>query len=51
MCEELCVLFINAVDGTFSQAALTGKIQIKEQLPKYFGGSIQLGKPLSLITN
>lgn len=32
------------VDGTFSQAALKGKIQLKEQLPKYFGGEIKLGK-------
>ena len=32
-----------AVDGTFCQAALKGKIQIKEQLPKYLGGRIQLG--------
>lgn len=31
------------VDGTFSQAALKGKIQLKEQLPKYFGGEIKLG--------
>ena len=30
------------VDGTFCQAALAGKIQLKEQLPKYLGGSIQL---------
>ena len=32
------------MDGTFSNAALQGKIQIKEQLPKYFGGSVQLGE-------
>ena len=31
------------VDGTFCHAALKGKIQIKEQLPKYLGGSVQLG--------
>ena len=30
------------VDGTFCQAALAGKIQLKEQLPKYLGRSIQL---------
>ena len=48
LCKGLCVLLITAVDGTFCQAALSGKIQIKEQLPKYFGGSIQLGKPLLL---
>lgn len=30
------------VDGTFCQAALKGKIYIKEQLPKYFGSSVQL---------
>lgn len=30
------------VDGTFCQAALKGKIQIREQLPKYLGGPIQL---------
>ena len=34
----------SSVDGTFSQAALKGKIQIKEQLPKYFGGEVQLGE-------
>ncbi len=39
--------FQNAVDGTFSQAALVGKIQIKEQLPKYLGGEIQLGEGYS----
>ena len=32
-----------AVDGTFYHAVLKGKIQIKEQLPKYLGGRIQLG--------
>ena len=32
------------VDGTFCQAALKGKIQIKEQLPKYLGGRVQLGR-------
>ena len=31
------------VDGTFCQAALTGKIQLKQQLTKYLGGQIQLG--------
>lgn len=30
------------VDGTFCQAALKGKIQLKEQLPKYLGGTVQL---------
>lgn len=30
------------VDGTFCQAALQTKINIKEQLPKYLDGSIQL---------
>ena len=39
---HVCTSF--AVDGTFSQAALKGKIQIKEQLPKYFGGEVQLGE-------
>ena len=32
------------MDGTFCHAALKGKIQIKEQLPKYLGGAIQLGR-------
>ena len=32
----------SAVDGTFCQAALQTKINIKEQLPKYFDGIIQL---------
>ena len=35
------------MDGTFSQAALKGKIQIKDQLPKYFGGEVQLGEALA----
>eukprot|EP00118_Oscarella_pearsei_P004281 m.18070 g.18070 ORF g.18070 m.18070 type:complete len:243 (+) comp27588_c0_seq5:120-848(+) len=30
------------VDGTFAQAALQTKINIKEQLPKYFDGSVLL---------
>uniref|UniRef100_A0A8C4THB0 rRNA-processing protein UTP23 homolog n=1 Tax=Erpetoichthys calabaricus TaxID=27687 RepID=A0A8C4THB0_ERPCA len=30
------------VDGTFCQAALKNKIQIKEQMPKYFMGEVQL---------
>ena len=30
------------VDGTFCQAALRGKIHIKDQLPKYIGSSVQL---------
>ncbi|KAK3511647.1 hypothetical protein QTP70_014581 [Hemibagrus guttatus] len=30
------------IDGTFCQAALKNKIQIKEQLPKYFMGEVQL---------
>ncbi|XP_063780550.1 rRNA-processing protein UTP23 homolog [Pseudophryne corroboree] len=30
------------LDGTFCQAALKNKIQIKEQLPKYFTGDVQL---------
>lgn len=30
------------VDGTFCQAALKNKIQIKEQLPKYLMGEVQL---------
>lgn len=38
----------HTVDGTFCQAALTGKIQLKEQLPKYFGGEIKLGELLCL---
>ncbi|XP_017310339.1 rRNA-processing protein UTP23 homolog [Ictalurus punctatus] len=29
------------IDGTFCQAALKNKIQIKEQLPKYFMGEVQ----------
>ena len=37
-------MFVHIVDGTFSQAALVGKIQIKDQLPKYLGGEVQLGK-------
>ena len=36
-------IYIYTVDGTFCQAALQGKILIKEQLPKYLGGNIQLG--------
>ncbi|XP_075070086.1 rRNA-processing protein UTP23 homolog [Mixophyes fleayi] len=30
------------LDGTFCQAALRNKIQIKEQMPKYFTGDVQL---------
>uniref|UniRef100_A0AAY4CCC9 rRNA-processing protein UTP23 homolog n=2 Tax=Denticeps clupeoides TaxID=299321 RepID=A0AAY4CCC9_9TELE len=30
------------IDGTFCQAALKGKIQIKEQMPKYLMGEVQL---------
>ncbi|KAK7906976.1 hypothetical protein WMY93_015588 [Mugilogobius chulae] len=30
------------VDGTFCQAALKNKIQIKEQMPKYLMGEVQL---------
>lgn len=30
------------IDGTFSLAALKNKIQIKEQLPKYLMGEVQL---------
>lgn len=30
------------VDGTFCQAALKNKIQIREQMPKYFMGEVQL---------
>lgn len=30
------------IDGTFCQAALENKIQIKEQMPKYFMGEVQL---------
>ena len=41
----------STVDGTFSQAALKGKIQIKEQLPKYFGGEVQLGEFVLLLGN
>ena len=38
------------VDGTFCQAALKGKIHIKEQLPKYIGSSVQLCiLPFSLV--
>ena len=37
------VCHFDVVDGTFSQAALKGKIQLKEQLPKYFGGEVKLG--------
>jgi hypothetical protein len=38
---------MHVVDGPFSQAALKGKIQLKEQLPKYFGGEVKLGKPVN----
>uniref|UniRef100_UPI0035902A5A rRNA-processing protein UTP23 homolog n=1 Tax=Myxine glutinosa TaxID=7769 RepID=UPI0035902A5A len=34
--------YLILLDGTFCQAALESKIQIKEQLPKYFGGEVQL---------
>ena len=40
---------MRAVDGTFCQAALKGKIYIKEQLPKYFGSSVQLGMHFRLV--
>lgn len=30
------------IDGTFCQAALKNKIQIKEQMPKYLMGEVQL---------
>ncbi|KAI4874179.1 hypothetical protein NFI96_018977 [Prochilodus magdalenae] len=30
------------IDGTFCQSALKNKIQIKEQMPKYFMGEVQL---------
>ncbi|XP_072530983.1 rRNA-processing protein UTP23 homolog [Salminus brasiliensis] len=30
------------IDGTFCQAALKNKIQIREQMPKYFMGEVQL---------
>lgn len=30
------------LDGTFCQAALKNQIQIKEQLPKYLMGEVQL---------
>ena len=40
---SVCGIDLFTVDGTFCQAALDGKIQIKEQLPKYLGGAIQLG--------
>lgn len=30
------------IDGTFCQAALKNKIQIKEQLPKYLMGEVRL---------
>lgn len=32
------------VDGTFCQAALQGKINISEQLPKYLGSKLQICK-------
>ena len=35
-------LFSTIVDGTFCQAALQNKINIKEQLPKYLDAEIQL---------
>ncbi|CAI8048089.1 rRNA-processing protein UTP23 homolog [Geodia barretti] len=38
------------VDGTFCQAALKGKIQIKEQLPKYLGGRVQLVTTQCVVT-
>ena len=40
-----------AVDGTFCQAALKGKIHIKEQLPKYIGSSVQLCILLSMFSD
>ena len=54
---RLCLLFIAStvchvfriVDGTFCQAALKGKIQLREQLPKYLGGEVQLGKPSMIL--
>lgn len=30
------------IDGTFCQAALKNQIQIKEQMPKYLMGEVQL---------
>ena len=48
MCWLAFITFLSLlsiqVDGTFCQAALVGKIQIKEQLPKYFAGEVQLGE-------
>ena len=37
-------LHLHVVDGTFCQAALKGKIQLREQLTKYLGGEVQLGE-------
>ena len=37
-------LYLHVVDGTFCQAALKGKIQLREQLTKYLGGEVQLGE-------
>ena len=39
---SLATVLNSAVDGTFCQAALQTKINIKEQLPKYLDGTIQL---------
>lgn len=38
------------MDGTFCQAALKGKIQIKEQLPKYLGAPVQLVTTRCVVT-
>lgn len=41
-CFNLREPFQVLIDGTFCQAALKNKIQIKEQLPKYLMGEVQL---------
>lgn len=44
MISLISAIALFLVDGTFCQAALKGKIQIKEQLPKYLGAPVQLGQ-------
>ena len=40
--SSACWFILVAVDLTFCQAALQTKINIKEQLPKYLDGAVQL---------
>ena len=44
VCHVTVLLHLHVVDGTFCQAALKGKIQLREQLTKYLGGEVQLGE-------